>query len=221
MTDMKHILHNIALASVALLLTAPVAAQQKNFDKADADMLVYEQLAGNTGGENYHRTLVVNMDKLADTNEERIKLLRGKSFQISSLRSDIYIDTATGKPVFDRRYPMESAVSLLMNVVDKNCKVELTQHLYGNRKKKISTALSSVYFVLAADMDIYCNITKIDKDMIEADLVMHNRERNVIHLFVVHMPQDQMFADGGEIRADLYANIPQNDIKNIYSKKRK
>lgn len=50
---------------------------------------------------------------------------------------------------------------------------------------------------------------------------MHNPKQNIIHLFVVSIPTNELFKNGGNIKAELYANIPQNDIKNIYSKKRK
>lgn len=209
-------------ATVIMLFGATAAsAQQKAFDKADADRLVYEQLSANTGGADYHRSLVVNKEKLVDTSEDRIKLLPGKSFQISSLRSDVYVDSATGSPVFDRRYPMESAVNLLMNVVKENRKIAVTQHLYGNVKKRITTTLPSVFYVLAEGVDVYCNITRIEKDRIEADLVMHNAKQDVIHLFVVSIPMDQLFMADGKLQAELYANIPQKDIKNIYSRNKK
>ena len=93
--------------------------------------------------------------------------------------------------------------------------------LYGNVKKTLTMPLHSVFFVLTNEMDTYCNVTQIDKDLIKADLVMHNPKQNIIHLFVVSIPTSELFKNGGNIKAELYANIPQNDIKNIYSKKRK
>jgi len=108
----------------------------------------------------------------------------------------------------------------LMNLAG-NCNVTLTQHQYGNVKKTLTMPLHSVFFVLTNEMDTYCNVTQIDKDLIKADLVMHNPKQNIIHLFVVSIPTSELFKNGGNIKAELYANIPQNDIKNIYSKKRK
>ncbi len=214
---MLHILSRLASLLALLALPCAMQAQTKHFDKADADKLVYELLSANTGGRDYRPKLVTGKDKLADTNEERIKLLPGKAFQINSLRSDIYIDAKSHKPVFDRRYPMESAVNLLMNAAG-NCSVAITQHQYGNKKKTLTIPLQSVFYVLSADMDTYCNVTDIDTDMIKADLVMHDTKKNIIHLFVVSIPVSEMYKDGGTVKADLYANIPQSDIKNIYSK---
>ena len=213
----------ITASVTGALLMASVAAfpQSKTFDKADADKFVFEQLLANAECKSPHRSLIVNKDNLVPTREETVKILQGKSFQINSLRSDVYIDTTTGKPVFDRRYPMESAINVLMDVAGNNNRVTLTQHQYGNQKKTLATTLQAIHCALAANMDVYCNVTKIDKDVVEADLVMHNAKRNEIHLFVVKIPLEEMFRENGEISADLYANIPQNDIKNIYSKKRK
>ena len=114
-----------------MYMPSAMQAQKDRFDKKNADEFVYEQLSKNTGGEDFCKKLILNKQNLADTNEERIKLLPGKSFQINSLRSDVFIDAKTWKPVFDHSYPMESAVNLLMNLAG-NCNVTLTQHQYGN-----------------------------------------------------------------------------------------
>lgn len=217
---MRHKLSGIVLLLTLLATPSAMQAQKDRFDKKNADEFVYERLSKNTGGEDFCKKLILNKQNLADTNEERIKLLPGKSFQINSLRSDVFIDAKTWKPVFDHSYPMESAVNLLMNLAG-NCNVTLTQHQYGNVKKTLTMPLHSVFFVLTNEMDTYCNVTQIDKDLIKADLVMHNPKQNIIHLFVVSIPTSELFKNGGNIKAELYANIPQNDIKNIYSKKRK
>ena len=66
-----------------------------------------------------------------------------------------------------------------------------------------------------ANMDSYCSVTKIDKDLIQAILVFHNPGKNYIHMFLLDIPSNQMFKDKGVFSAKLYTNIPQEDVKSI------
>lgn len=189
-------------------------------DKATADRRVYQLLSEYTGGRLLPKSMDFSKSKLADTNEEGIKIAEGPWFQVNTMRSDIYVDGKTFKPVFGAKYPMESAVNLLMNVVGNDShRLTITHHQYGNVRKKIMLPLHAIYQILAADKDIYCSVTKIDARNIEANLVMHQPESNYIHLFVIRMPIDELFKKEGMFAAELYSNIPQDNVKSIYSKK--
>ena len=219
----------VALLPLALLATntlraqtKPVATQTVTADKAEADQQVFRQLAAYSGGQLIVPPLTVPDSLLSPTREEGVMLLRGTSFQIDALRSDVFIDAATRKPIFSKRYPMESAVNLLMNVLsDNRYSIRVTQHQYGNVKKTITMPMKGVYQVLATDRQVFCNVTKIDKGSIEADLVMFHKKLNNIHLFTIHMDMDELFKAEGKLTAQLYANIPQGSIKSIFSKKDK
>lgn len=100
--------------------TKPVATQTVTADKAEADQQVFRQLAAYSGGQLIVPPLTVPDSLLSPTREEGVMLLRGTSFQIDALRSDVFIDAATRKPIFSKHFPMESAVNLLMNVLADN-----------------------------------------------------------------------------------------------------
>lgn len=202
--------------------TKPVATQTVAADKAEADRQVFQQLAAYSGGQLIAPPLTVPDSLLSPTREEGVLLLRGTSFQIDALRSDVYIDADTRKPIFSKRFPMESAVNLLMNVLaDNRYSIRITQHQYGNVKKTITMPMKGIYQALATDRKVFCNVTKIDKDCIEADLVMFHKKLNNIHLFTIHMDMGELFKAEGKLTAQLYANIPQGSIKSIFSKKDK
>ena len=205
----------LALCSLFFLLPTITIAQNRSLDKADADALVYEQLANNTGGEHFIRNIELNKKILTSTAENNVKLLKGNSFQINSLTSDVYIDYSKKKPLYDQRYPLESMVNTLMNVVDNSYLLKITHNQYGNVKKTFTIPLHSIFYVLDANMDSYCSVTKIDKDLIQAILVFHNPRKNYIHMFLLDIPSDQMFKDKGVFSAKLYTNIPQEDVKSI------
>lgn len=226
-----NIYNNTQAMLVALMLVGipniHTAAQQKaptshslpKEDKGTADAKVYTLLSTYNGGRLVSKTFDFSHSKLTDTQEESIKIAEGTRFQINSLRSDVYIDNNTKQPVFSKRFPMESAVNLLMNMVSNDAhRINITHHQYGNIKKNVSIPLNAIYLLLAADKDVYCSVTKIDTEHIEANLVMHQSKSDYIHLFVVQMPISELFKPEGIITADLYSNIPQDNVKSIYSK---
>ena len=51
----------LALCSLFFLLPTITIAQNRSLDKADADALVYEQLANNTGGEHFTLSSMFSM----------------------------------------------------------------------------------------------------------------------------------------------------------------
>lgn len=218
------------LAAMALCMPANASAQQmtqnkvaqKNDDKATADAKVFEQLSNYSGGRLVSKVLDFSQSKLTDTNEANIKIAEGTWFQVYSLRSDIYVDNKTRRPVFGKRYPLESAVNLLMNTITNDAhRMIITHHQYGNVKKNVMLPLHAIYQVLAFDKEIYCNVNKIDPDNIEATLVMHQPESDYIHMFLVRMPIKELFKSEGLFTAELYSNIPQNNVTSIYSNKEK
>lgn len=191
-------------------------------DKGTADAKVFNLLSSYTGGRLVSKTFDFSHSKLTDTQEDGIKIAEGTKFQINSLRSDIYIDNKSKQPVFNKRYPMESAVNLLMNMVSNDThRINITHHQYGNVRKRVSVPLNAIYLLLAADKDVYCSVTKINANHIEANLVMHQPKSDYIHLFVVQIPISELFKPEGIITADLYSNIPQENVKSIYSKQEK
>lgn len=218
----RRLLITASLALTTAVVPIRLMAQSSSLDKAEADRLVYELLSTNTGVRNWHKDIDFANASLGNTREQNIKVLKGKSFQVSTLRSDIYVDNTTRTPVFGQRYPMESAINLLMNAIETNDHLlAITHHQYGKVKKKFTIPMQTIYDVLALEMDLYCSITKLDTTSIEANLVMRQSKRNFIHMFVVRIPMGELFKKEGILQADLYTNIPQNDIKQIYTKKEK
>ena len=180
----------------AFLISVTASAQDR--DKVSADTLLYEQLCAKHVTENYHAPYTVNKRDLQSTAERGIYIVKGKSFQVKSLTSDFYVRESKGsyEPIFDKRYPVESFTNILLNRVKENkLKIEITQHMYGNTKKVPVQNMQNIYDLLARNMDIYCSVTSINKEKMEATLVFHHRKLNFIHMFIVSVPTDDLFED--------------------------
>lgn len=205
---------------LSVLLVAGMAVAQDR-DKVSADTLLYEQLCASHVAENYHAPLTVSKRDLESTAERGIYIVKGKSFQVKSMTSSFYVREKRGnyEPIFDKRYPMESFTNILLNRVKQNkLRIAITQSMYGSSKKVPVQNMQNIYDLLARNMDIYCSVTSINKDKIDATLVFHHRKLNFIHLFVVSVPTEDLFEEGGLVTATLYGNIPQHNIRTLFGK---
>lgn len=208
--------------SLVLLITmlnpAICNAQERKMDKAEADKILFEQLNGCNVVENWHADINIDADKLKKTDEEGLYIMPGKTFQDSGFSSDIYVFNKKGllKIVFDKRFPLESATNLLLNAVkNNNLRLSLKQHQYGHVIKEMTIPLQTVYDVLARHNDMYCSVVRIDINRIEASLVFHHPGKNIIHMFLLEIPVNQLFVDNGLVTAELWGNIPQDNLKSL------
>ncbi|MBO7629950.1 MAG: hypothetical protein J6S87_08445, partial [Bacteroidales bacterium] len=69
-------------------------------------------------------------------------------------------------------------------------------------------------------MDTYCSVTKIEKGVMNAIIVFHHRKMDFIHMLTLSATPEQLFSENAVIKADLYGNIPQSNIKNLFNKYR-
>lgn len=208
----------IHFCAVLILSTGTIFAQER--DKKVADDLLYEQLCANNTTENYHAPFTVSAPRLKNTKEKGIFLLQGDTFQIRSLSTDCYVRKHNSEyvPIFDSKYPMESFISLLLNHVNKNnLIISINQHLYGGAKKVPPMPMQNIYDMLSRNMNAYCSVTEVNKDSMKALLVFHHPKIDFIHMFIVTVPTYQLFKNGGTITAELYGNIPQKNVKSLFS----
>ena len=189
-------------------------------DKADADQIVFQELSAQHDLENWHPELLVTADSLTETAEKGIYLLRGNFFQVKSLRSDIYLckdKSGQWQPLNDARYPLETMVNLLLNrISDNRHLLELHHHQYGGTVPKLLIPMQGIYDLLARNMQLYCNVTYIDVNEIRAILVFHQKRLDFIHMLEMKIPTKELTTPTSTLVADLYTNIPQGNLRNIF-----
>lgn len=202
-----------------MLFICGVKGQNNVLDKADADNLLYNELKTALPPSSFKIPLVVSNRVLKKTNEDNVFKVIGKSFQVESLRSDYYVRRKGQKYeiLYDARYPLESFVNLLMNKVEKNGHpVLITHHQYGNVIKKLKMPMMNMFNLLGRTMDIYCFVTSISKYKVNGILVFHNPHTDVIHMLEVSADTRHLTKDNAQIEADLYSNIPQDNIRTLF-----
>lgn len=201
-------------------ITLPMMAQTT--DKVDADNLLFETLSAQNVVENYHAPLDTAAWQLLPTDEKGLWRVAGNSFQVKSLSSDYYVErlpSGAYRPIASAKHPMETAVNLLLNRLDGNRhRLNLIHHQYGGKNKTLLLAMQAFYDALARQMDLYCSVQLINRDNLHAILVMHHPKRNYIHMLELDLPTQNLLGEA-TITAQLYSNIPQDNIKSLFKTK--
>lgn len=207
---------------ISLLAVLPLTAAAQAKDKAEADLMVWEELAAGYEAENYHPRLIIQDSQIRETAEKGIWLVKGDSFQIKSLRSDFYVrKIKKGWAVLnDSRYPYETMTNLLLNRIEDNRhQLQIIHHQYGGKKPEVTIPMQKLYDVFASHMQLYTSVTKINQDEIRAILIFHQKRLDYIHMLDIRIPSVLLFDKTSTLKGDLYTNIPQHNIKSIFKEK--
>lgn len=192
-------------------------------DKAGADQIIYQELTAGYELENWHPKLVIADERLQETDEQGIFLVKGDSFQVKSIRSDFYVYKKDGKwvPINDPRYPMETMVNLLLDRIETNQhQLSIRHHQYGGAKPLIEIPMQYLHDLLARNMQLYCSVTHINTDEIRAVLIFHQKRLNFIHMLELKIPSKNLFDERSVMTGDLYTNIPQDNVKSIFRERK-
>ena len=192
-------------------------------DKAEADQIIYEMLTAKSQTENWHPGILIQESQLQETNERGIFIVPGDSFQIKSLRSDFYVykKKENWESINDARYPMETMVNLLLNhISDNRHMLEIRHHQYGGKIPTITLPMQNLFDLLARNMNLYCSVTYINEQEIRAILVFHQQSLNFIHMLELKVKTRKLFDAKSTISGDFYTNIPQNNVNDIFRKRK-
>ena len=212
----------LLMCLLSLLMVYVANGQNVGMDKVEADELLYNELKTALPPSNQIIPLLPSNRILKKTNEDNIFKVIGKSYQVESLRSDYYVRRKGDKYeiLYDSRYPLESFVNLLMNKVsDNEHSILITHHQYGNVVKKLKMPMRNMFNLLTRTMDVYCFVTAISNNKIEGVLVFHNPAKNLIHMFEVSTDTRVLVKGKSQIEANLYSNIPQDNIRSLFKEK--
>lgn len=208
-----------AISLVIWLLPMMISAQT---DKAEADRMIYQELTAGYELDNWHPDFVITDDRLEETDEKGIYLVKGDSFQVSSICSDFYVSKKDGKwmPLNDPRYPMETMVNLLLDRIETNRhQISIRHHQYGGVIPIVEISMQYLHDLFARNMNLYCSVTYIGSDEIRAVLVFHQKRLDFIHMLELKVPTKELYDEKSVMTGDLYTNIPQDNIKSIFREK--
>lgn len=204
--------------SVIFMSFISVVYAQSTYDKAEADQQICKELLATSELQNWHSDFIVNDDMLKETSERNIYKVAGRAFQIQSLRSDFYVKLVNDcwTPIFERRYPVESMINLLLaHIYNNKHLIALRHHQYGNHIANMTIPMQHIYNLFGPKMEMYCRVSIVGHNELNAWLVFYNRQAQYIHLLELNASVTSLFDPNSTFKGDFYANIPQGNIKSL------
>lgn len=200
------------LLMLLVLMPGNVFAQH---DKAQADSLILNLLSSDIA-------TTPPKTRTADKGRHHkgeVFMISGKYYQINTLRNDVYYrtDDKIALAIDNARYPMETMNNLLLGVVPgKNREITVVHHQYGGKSSTLMMPFDELMSKLSPGKELYCSVTSINDSKVEGFTVFYDRKKNAIHMLQVVAPLQTIMSGKGEMTADLYTNIPQNGIKDLF-----
>lgn len=206
---------------IAALLCCALAGWASPPDKAQADSLLHELLASDFTAD---RPCTGTPAIATDSHRlDAVFAVKGQYLQVPELRNDVYFiakrDSAYA--VNDPRYPVETLNNLLLGAVAGNQRELIVRHhQYGGRTATLMMPLDEFMCKMMPGHQLYCAITDIDGETVMGVAVFHNSRSNTLHLLQVKAPLATVKTGKGDLEGDLYTNIPQGNIHNLFGKEK-
>jgi hypothetical protein len=119
--------------------------------------------------------------------------------------------------VFESDLISESVQNLFLDKrISGERKLQINHKLYGNRSLTYSFSLLSYISYFENDFQSFIGMENSDPDLIEGTLVFHHKYFNFIDMVHFKTNASEIFNNSGIIEADFYANLPMNNISNLF-----
>lgn len=200
------------------LLVSISALSAPKIDKAQADSALFVLLSSDMSAEELNIPKTATLERNGRARGS-VFMVKGSFFQVKSLRNDVYYITGRNKalPINDSRYPMETMNNLLLGVIaGGNRDVTVHHHQYGGQNATLYMPYDELRTKLEPGMKVYCSITSVTQSVVEGVAVYHDVKKNIIHMLQVSSPIATITTGVGEMEVELYSNIPQENISNLF-----
>lgn len=149
----------------------------------------------------------------------------GTAFMIDSVRSDMYFTKQNGRlrPLFDSAYPCESMCNLLLGqIAEPDVLLAMSHKMYGLSIPKFTIPLADFIGQMPKNSVFYACARLIEGGRtISGVLLINNPQYNYIHLMTVTVPVAELFVDEPVVKAYLYTNVPQHNVRDLFMENNK
>jgi hypothetical protein len=182
-------------------------------NKEESDLLLNEDLSKNICS-NESEKILFSVDLIDTVNDRYIR--RGANFMIRQLDNDIVCrrDTDGFYPVLDNNLPDISLKNLLLLPLKSDRRMKIKHRVYGNFTPEFTLSVNDFVCFFRQEFISYCFVENRN-GVLEATLVLHNQQYNFIHLLSVKIPVEN-WNENGILQAELFTNIPQDNIKSMF-----
>lgn len=161
---------------------------------------------------------------LHTTDDENVLRTEGSIYMIDKITDDLYFtksDEAIA-PLWDQKYPVLSISNLLLGQINEpKFQIDLTHRCYGTEHPQMLISWNSLYQAIhTPGARTYASgLIQADGKEVRGVWVIHQPKGNYLHMLVVTTPIENLFApeaDRQPLKGDLFTNIPQHNILNLY-----
>lgn len=159
-----------------------------------------------------------NRYKDLNRDENPILIRKGAKF-MNLLSSDVYYKQSGNDSflVYDDNYPDYSLTNLLLKKELAGDKTVFINHrIYGGRNEKYAVGLFDLISFFEKQQTGFVGIEDANPDSIEGTWIYYNEQFNFIHLLHFKTSSADIFSADGSISADLYSNIPLQNVSNLF-----
>lgn len=144
----------------------------------------------------------------------------GNIFMINAMNSNTYYQRhdKTYQVVFDKFYPYESLSNLFLTQGNKHeLKLQITHRIYGANTPVFDISLDNFVCLFKDDFDIFCGtLDGRDLTKIKMTVILRNKNYDFVHMLEIDTSKEILFTRKGILKADLYTNIPQQNIEYLF-----
>ena len=191
-------------------------------DKKDLDGRVTEMIM--QGSTERFQPVDPRSMQLHKTDSAQVLRSLGATYMIDKVSNDLFYSTwdDTLKILWDERYPTQSLTNLLLGqIASPDFTIDLTHRRYGNERPQFLVDWASLYHTLCPEgVRTYASSApRKEGDGLRGILLFHHPDGNFVHMLVFTVTPEQLFSDDAHkrvLKADLFTNIPQHNILNLY-----
>jgi hypothetical protein len=205
-----------------LIMTFPVSRELIfGTNKKESDEELSELLPTSYCSETQKQNTVLPAGEMTVTPyNNRIYERKGKHFVLPKLNSDICCfrnSKGEFRPVYDADYPAISLKNLFLLPQNTSLQLHIKHYQYSNFTPEFEMNLDDFVCFFQAESDIYCHVETTEQDVLKVYVIIHSEKFNYIHMLYAKTDTGTVFADKGVLQAEFYSNIPQHNIKNLFS----
>ena len=171
----------------ATILTAPTALSQTKLDKYEADKIIFN--------------MITNTDvSLSDA---------------PVLFPEICIDSL--EATNEKNIYKVRGKTYKFPPISQSFYVIKERKRYVPKIRNGNITLAALFQIFSSQMDFYACINDVTKENIHAFLIMHHQGIDYIHMLRLDIKPDAFSSKTPTAKADLYTNIPQDNIKKLFN----
>jgi hypothetical protein len=191
-------------------------------NKKESDEAIGESLPASYCNEAQKSKIEFTADEMSVNHyNNRIFERKGDFFILPKLNSDIYcFKNSESKfyPVYDADYPAISLKNLfLLPQMNTGLQLYIKHRQYSNFTPEFKMKLNDFVCFFKPESNIYCHVETVGQDILKVYVIIHNKNFNYAHMLSIETTVDAVFKDSGTLHAEFYSNIPQHNIKNLFS----